>query len=449
MKIHKLILSTLLLNLLSSGASAQVSVQDAARLGNELTPIGALAQANKEGTIPAYQGGLAQDVNADTFKDIYANEAPLFVITSKNVSQYKDNLSSGQLALFAKYPNTYKMPVYKTHRTASFPESVYKKAKKNATRASLVSGGGGLKDFDETVPFAIPKSGIEVIWNHVSRFRGGAVERNTALMAVQRNADFTPVKMRVHFTPPQYIQGGYSSKADDNVLFYYMEEVKSPARMTGNILLVHETIDQISQPRMAWTYNAGQRRVRRAPYVAYDAPGAGTESLRTADQLDMYNGAPDRYDWELVGKKEIYIPYNAYKLADPELKYKNIVQAGHINQNLTRYELHRVWQVEARLKEGSRHIYSKRTFYVDEDSWQIAMVDQYDKRGELWRISEGHPLQFVAVNTPWYVSNVIYDLFSGRYLIELNNEEQDPVNFGVKMKRKSFTAAAIRRKGKR
>jgi len=449
MKTYKLILSTLVLNLLSLGASAQVSVQEAAKLGNELTPMGALAQANMAGTIPAYQGGLAQDVNADSFKNIYANETPLFVITSKNVSQYKDNLSSGQLALFAKYPDTYKMPIYKTHRTASFPKAIYKKAKMNATRANLVGGGNGLKNFDETVPFAIPKSGIEVIWNHMSRFRGGSVERNVALMAVQRNASFTPVKMRVQFTPPQYIQGGYDAKADDNVLFYYMEEVKSPARMTGNILLVHETIDQVIQPRMAWTYNAGQRRVRRAPYVAYDAPGAATESLRTADQLDMFNGAPDRYDWKLVGKKEIYIPYNAYKLADPEVKYENIIQAGHINQDLARYELHRVWQVEAVLKEGARHLYSKRTFYVDEDSWQIAMADHYDSRGVLWRVSEGHPLQFVNVNTTWYVSNVIYDLMSERYLVELNNEEKDPFKFGTKMKRKSFTAAAIRRKGKR
>ncbi len=271
------------------------------------------------------------------------------------------------------------------------------------------------------MPFAIPKSGIEVIWNHISRFRGGAVERNLALMAVQRNANFTPVKLQVQMAPPQYIDGGYDAQADDNVLFYYMQSIKSPARMTGNIMLVHETIDQVNQPRLAWTYNAG----------------------------DMFNGAPDRYDWKLVGKKELYIPYNAYKLADPKAKYKDIVQAGHINQDFTRYELHRVWKVEATLKEGARHLYTKRTFYVDEDSWQIAMADHYDNRGELWRVSEGHPLQFVNANTPWYVSNVNYDLFSGRYLLELNNEEKKPFNFGVELKRKSFTAAAIRRKGKR
>ncbi len=183
--------------------------------------------------------------------------------------------------------------------------------------------------------------------------------------------------------------------------------------------------------------------------MAYDAPGPSTEGLRTADQLDMFNGAPDRYDWKLMGKKEIYIPYNAYKLADNTAKYSDIVKVGHVNQDFTRYELHRVWVVEADLKEGDRHIYAKRTFYVDEDSWQIAVADQYDNRGVLWRVSEGHALQFVNANTPWYVSTVHYDLQSGRYLVDLSNEERNAFKFGAKVKRKTFTAAALRRSGKR
>ena len=72
----------------------------------------------------------------------------------------------------------------------------------------------------------------------------------------------------------------------------------------------------MKQTRSAWIYNAGQRRVRRAPDLAYDNFNDGTEGMRTSDQFDAWNGAPDRYDWKLVGKKEIYVPYNAYKLAD-------------------------------------------------------------------------------------------------------------------------------------
>ena len=449
MKLQTFTTSALLLAMVSGGAIAKVSTQEAAKLGGQLTSIGAQSAANKAGTIPSYKGGLKADENANPLTNIFANEKPLFTITAANLAQYKDKLTDGQVALFEKYPDTYKMPVYKTHRTASYPQDVYNKAKSNATTAELVDGGNGMINFNETIPFAIPQSGIEVIWNHVSRYRGGSIQRNAAQIPVQRNGEFMAIKVRSQLTAPQYLKDGYSAQADDNVLFYYTQAIKSPARLTGNVLLVHETIDQVNQPRMAWTYNAGQRRVRRAPQVAYDAPGAATEGLRTSDQLDMFNGAPDRYNWKLMGKKEIYIPYNSYKLADPEVKYKDIVGTGHINQDHTRYELHRVWKVEATLKEGARHVYGKRTFYVDEDSWQIAIADHYDNRGQLWRASEGHALQFVNANTPWYVSTTNYDLFSGRYIVELNNEERDPFKFGVKVKRKNFTAAAIRRQGKR
>jgi len=438
----------LLLALQSSTALAKVSPQEARQLGTSLTTIGAQQAANKSGTIPAYDGGLAANDKQDPLTNIYQDEKPLFIITAKNVSQYQANLSDGQLALFRKYPQSYQMPIYPTHRSAAYPDAIQKKAKKNVTTAELVDGGNGMKNFDESIPFAIPQTGVEVIWNHVSRFRGGSIERNSAKLPVQRDGSFMPIRVRNQLTAPQYLKDGFDAKADDNVLFYFTQAIKSPARLTGNVLLVHETIDQVNQPRLAWSYNSGQRRVRRAPQVAYDAPGPATEGLRTADQLDMFNGAPDRYDWQLVGKKEIYIPYNAYKLADNTAKYKDIIRAGHIDQDFTRYELHRVWVVEASLKEGSRHIYAKRTFYVDEDSWQIAVADHYDKRGELWRVAEGHALQFVNANTPWYVANTYYDLFSGRYLIELNNEERDAYIFGKQVKRKSFTAAAIRRRGK-
>ena len=449
MKLQVLTTSALVLAMASAGSWAKVSTQQAAKLGNKLTMMGAIASSNKDGSIPRYTGGLKMNENADPFKDIYADEKPLFTITAKNLSQYSANLSEGQIAMFKKFPDTYTMPIYKTHRTAAYPKSIYNKAKKNATQAELVSGGSGMKNFDEAVPFAIPQNGLEVIWNHVSRYRGGSVMRQTAKIAVTPSGDFLPVKIEALLTSPAYLKGGFNAKKDDNILFYYMQAVKAPARLTGNVLLVHETIDQIEQPRMAWTYNAGQRRVRRAPQVAYDAPAQGTGGMSTSDQVDMYNGAPNKYDWKLVGKKEIYIPYNSYKIANPEVKYSDIVKAGHIDQSYSRYELHRVWKVEATLKSGERHVYGKRTFYVDEDSWQIALSDQFDTRGLLWRASEGHALQFVNADASWYVANTNYDFLSGGYSVDLVNEEKAPYQFGVEIKRKNFTASALRRQGKR
>ena len=448
MKRYQLITSLLLLSVVSAGAWSKVPAKEAAKLGGELTSMGAQTAGNESGSIPKYTGGLKPDKNANPMVNVFAEEKPLFVITHKNMGQYQANLTKGQIALFEKYPDTYQMPVYKTHRSASFPQNIYDKALKNATTTELVSGGNGMINFDESVPFAIPKSGLEVIWNHVSRFRGGTVERNLALLPVQANGKYNPVKVRAQLTAPQYLIEKFDAKKDDNILFYYTSSIKSPARLTGNVLLVHETIDQVNQPRRAWAYNAGQRRVRRSPQVAYDAPSQASDGLRTSDQIDIYNGAPNKYEWKLIGKKEIFIPYNAYKLADKSVKYSDIIKKGHMDQTFTRYELHRVWQVEATLKDGERHIYAKRSYYIDEDSWQIATADHYDQHGILWRVAEGHALQFTNANALWYVASSYYDLLSGRYLVELNNEERQPFNFGKKMKRKQFTSSALRRKGR-
>ena len=299
------------------------------------------------------------------------------------------------------------------------------------------------------MPFVIPKTGLEAIWNHIARFRGGSVEVNVAQIAIEDNGSFTPVRIRGQLTSPNYLVDPYSETKDDNILFYYSQYVKAPARFTGNIYLVQETIDQVKEARKAWVYNAGQRRVRRAPQVAYDALSTTGSGLRTSDQVDMYNGAPNKYNWKLVGKQELYIPYNAYKMVDAKVPYENMLQPRHVNQDLTRYELHRVWKVEGTLKEGERHIYAKRTFYIDEDSWQVSVADHYDNRGKLWRISEGHPLQFVGVNTPWFVGTANYDLFSNKYVVDLFGQETNPFVFGKQVKRNSFTPSAIRRMGKR
>lgn len=448
MKFKKAIIPILMMGL-GSSAIAKVSQQEVNQLGNSLTPVGAQMSGNAEGTIPAYSGGLPQDSAVNFLADIYADEKPLFTITAANLDQYKDKLSDGQIAMFTKYPNSYRMPIYPTHRTANYPKQILDKAKKNAANTELSSAGNGLLNFDDTLPFAVPKNGLEVIWNHIARFRGGSVQLNTAQIAVEDNGAFTPIKIRGQLNSPNYLIDPYSKKKDKNILFYYTQYVKAPARYTGNIFLVHETIDQVKQTRKAWTYNAGQRRVRRAPQIAYDAPTVNGSGMRTSDQMDMYNGAPNKYNWKLVGKQELYIPYNAYKMVDANVPYADILKTNHINSDYARYELHRVWKVEGTLKDNERHIYAKRTFYIDEDSWQVSVADHYDNRGELWRISEGHPLQFVGVNTQWLVGTTNYDLFTNKYVVDLFGRETNPFVFDTQVKRNSFSASAIRRMGKR
>ncbi|RUO44026.1 DUF1329 domain-containing protein [Aliidiomarina taiwanensis] len=438
----------LALSLLSAGVQAAVSPEEAARLGNDLTPLGAERAGNAAGTIPAWDGGLSrpgEDTNRP--QNVFADEEPLFTITRSNLDQYRDHLSPGQIAMFERY-DTWRMPVYKTHRTAAYPSELYDVVAQNAVNTTLVAGGSGLNNFSNVIPFPIPKSGLEVVWNHLTRYRGGSVERTVGQFPVQTNGSFEMVRLKEQLVWPEYLEGGRDERADDNILFYFLQQVLAPARLTGTVLLVHDTIDQVKEGRRAWIYNAGQRRVRRAPNVAYDGPGTASDGLRTSDGLDMFNGAPDKYNWKLVGKKEMYIPYNSYGLMDTNLRYNDILLAGHMNPEYLRYELHRVWVVEGTLKEGERHIYAKRTIYIDEDTWTASVIDHYDSRGELWRVAEAYNAQFYGHDVPWMAAEALYDLNNGRYIaLGLANEETDYMNFELKARRSDYTTQALRRLG--
>jgi len=447
---HLLLAGSFCLSLLAGQVMAAVSADQAAQLGKQLTAVGAEAAGNADGSIPAYTGGLATNAgtpDADGFlPNPYAGEKPLFVITAQNVAQYQSKLTAGQLAMFKRYPDTYKIPVYPTHRSVSLPAKSLTATAQNATHTTLVEGGNGLENYQPgAVPFPIPQSGLEVIWNHIGRYRGETLKRIVVQASPQANGSFTPSVVKQQMAFPVGLSD-YQPGEMANILNYYREEFLSPARLAGGVLLVHETINQVKEPRMAWQYNAGQRRVRRAPQIAYDSPAA--EGMRTLDDFDLFNGAPDRFDWKLVGKKEMYIPYNSYALESPSLKYTDIIQAGHINQDHTRYELHRVWHLEATLKPGQRHIYSKREIYIDEDSWQAAEADAYDGRGQLWRVSEGHASFFYNVQAPTFAAETHYDVLSGRYSVNsLHNEEKNGYEFNVPFSRKEFTPSALRATG--
>ncbi|MBA5980326.1 MULTISPECIES: DUF1329 domain-containing protein [Pseudomonas] len=429
------------LSLLATSVMAAVPAAEADKLGKSLTPMGAEMAGNADGSIPAWKPlpKNAGTVDSKGFlSDPFGSEKPLFTITAQNVEQYKAKLAPGQYAMFKRYPDTFKMPVYPSHRGSTVPDDVFAAIKKNATTTNLVAGGNGLENFDTAVPFPIPKSGLEVIWNHITRYRGGSVTRLVTQATPQTNGSFSLVYFQDQFVFRDKMKD-YDPANPGNILFYFKQKVTAPARLAGTVLLVHETLDQVKEPRKAWVYATGQRRVRQAPQVSYDGPGTAADGLRTSDNLDMYNGAPDRYDWALEGKKEMYIASNSYKIDSPTLKYADIIKAGHINQDLTRYELRRVWHVVATLKPGQRHIYAKRDFYIDEDTWQAAVIDHYDGRGQLWRVAEAHAEDYYDKQVPWYALEALYDLQSGRYLaLGMKNEEKSAYDFGFSATKSEF-----------
>ena len=439
---------------LSTGAFAELAAADLAKLGTTLTPMGAEKAANAAGTIPAWDGGITKIPAGVNFKpggsypDPFPTDKALFTITAANADKYKDNLAPGQLAMLKQYPS-YKLNVFTTRRTAAYPEGHYKETRECAAKATLAAGGNGVVGCTGGTPFPIPKNGNEAIWNMILHYKGDTFAQNWSQAAVTASGDFALVKFEYEYD----LQYGNLSKTpaqrEPNKVLNYLQVTTAPARLAGQILLVHETVDQAKEPRSAWTYNPGQRRVRLAPNVAYDNPGTAADGLRTNDDFGMFNGATDRYDWKLVGKKEMYIPYNSYRMSDPKLKYTDLLRPGHPNQDLARYELHRVWVVDATLKPGTSHIYARRTFYIDEDSWNVILIDKYDGRGQLWRFSEQHSENWYDVPMWFGTVEVHYDLQSRRYIAMGLRSEEKVIYEPIKRTAGDYTPQNLRNLGTR
>ena len=435
--------------LIALNVHAAVKPSEAARLGADLTPLGAETAGNADGTIPAWNGGIltppAGYKVGDHHQDPFTADKPLYTVTPSNLGQYESKLTAGSVSLLKAYAD-YKLIVYPTRRSANAPQRIYDATKANAITGTLANNGNSFENALTGIPFPLPASGLEVMWNHLARYRGVSASRHIAQAAPTRSGSYTLVQFEDEFLF-NYARPDVTAAQLENILVYYKQAVTAPARQAGTILLAHETLDQVKEKRSAWVYNTGQRRVRRAPDVAYDNPGTAADGMRTSDQFDMYNGAPDRYDWKLVGKREMIVPYNSYKLHSDSVKYADILKPLHLNQDLARYELHRVWIVEATLKPGASHIYKRRTFYVDEDSWQILAVDQYDSRDQMWRVSEAHCVNYYDAQVFWSTLEAHTDLIAGRYLVVGLDNENAMHDFSIKRTPADYTADALRRDG--
>lgn len=405
-----------------TGLSGAASAQSA-----DSTASGAIAAGNADGSIPAYAGGLTKPPAGWSpekgYVDPFPQDKPLYTITAANAAQYAGLLTSGLQALLKRQP-AFQMPVYQTRRTAALPATA-----------------------KGTVPYPQPKTGEQAMQNHLNRYAGGGYEREYAWFPVRANGDYYKVG---YADTVVYAENFTPSQKDSGLQFAFMSRYTAPAALAGTVYLVHEFEDPIRNPRAAWVYNAGQRRVRRAPDLAYDNVADGTEGMRVTDQYFAFNGALDRYDWKLVGRKEMLVPYNTYKVGSKSLKYADVIGKGTAKSELMRYEKHRVWVVEATLKKDSKHIYGKRVFLLDEDSWVVLQEDCYDTRGEIWRVGLHGFIQCYDVGVPWYSIQMWHDLNNGSVLIShLDNEVTKPIQFGVKASWSDFQTDALRRRGTR
>ncbi|WP_245586238.1 DUF1329 domain-containing protein [Solimonas soli] len=429
------------------GAAASAGAVAAVQSGKE-TPIGADASGNADGTIPPWSGGLqraqwpAAYRSGQRLADPYPDDKPLFTITASNLAQYRGRLSAGHLALFAKYPD-YRMPVYATRRSVAYPQAIYDASRANIGRARL-TGSDELTGARLGVPFPHPASGVEILWNHRTRYRGNSIVTQSTQAVVRPSGTPTFLKQteRVLFR-----YGNTKNPLDlaqDNTLLYYLTWFGKTRNDIDFVALVHESANSLKQPRNIWVIPPGVPRMFRIPPVGYDQPFPGADGLMFVDMIDMYNGAFDRYVWKLTGKRELYVPYNSYRLGDGRYRYAQLLTPKFFNPEGTRYELHRVWVIEASERGGMRHSFGTRVFYVDEDSWNVLLVENQDHDGRLWRFQEGHLLPAYDVQAANCAPVVTYDLKDGRYFVNRLYAEDAPPQLDVPMREAEFLPDAVR-----
>lgn len=441
-----------LLALLGTSYIQAASSADLSKLGNELTPIGAEKAGNAEGSIPAWSGGLIQAPAGWSrgHGDPYASDKPLYSIDASNVAQYQKSLPEGQVALIKAYPG-YRLDVYPTHRSCAIPAEVAERSKSFAGQARIGQDGWRLEQAaGAAVPFPVPQTGIEVMWNYKLRYMAKGRRAQISFLLREKGGALTEVKQWAHEYYP-YNDAAVRDPGDtEGIEAKLLYDVLSPSSRAGEMYLVHSFLDQAQS---SWIYFPGQRRVRLAPSFAYDNPIAGSDNLYFVDQINMFTGALDRYDFKLVGKQEMIVPYNSYKLVDKSNKYEQLIGQDYLNRDVQRYEKHRVWVVEATVKADKRHSFAKRVFVFDEDSWSLLHVDMYDAKGNLWRVQEGSLWADPEIQACTSFEYVSYDLIARRYIADGFTQEGLSLDLGAgiqgRVSNKMFNSNELRRRGER
>jgi hypothetical protein len=433
--------------MLAPAARAAVPVEEAQALNAALTPMGAERAGNGDGTIPAWTGGYTTPIagyqQGRPRPDPFSGERPLFSITAANVSTYAAKLPEGAKALFAKFPD-YRMDIYSTHRTAAAPQSVYDNIFRNATRAHAASGGiaYGVEGAAGGIPFPIPKNGYEVVWNHLLAFWGPAREAHlsTYVASSDGTVELTTAYREIADFPYYYSNATPSSYGGYYFKTRHFDD--GPPAKVGQGYLTWQPIDTQRNKFAAWRILPGEHRVRKGPSLSYDTPDPDASGYQNLDEYYVFFGGPDRYVFKILGKQEMYIPYNNNRFYTRPVK--EVALPKHVNPDSLRYELHRVWLVEGKLAEGQHHVAPRRRLYIDEDTWFAVYSDSWDEEGRLWKF--GHGTMYLMPEVPAVIlgSQFVYDLVLGGYVYGFAfNDEPVPYKVTPPHSESAFTPATF------
>lgn len=429
---------------LAPPSHAAVSADQAKELGTTLTLFGANPKASADGTIPAYTGGLTKappgfKPDGQHYLDPYASEKPLYTITSQNLEKYKQFLSPGTLFMFKQFPD-YQIEVYPTHRSMHYAKWFLDNTVKNATTAKMagkIEGDAVVGDAPDHqayqgVPFPILNDskdggGYEAMWNNMFRFAPpiSLMHGDSYMVDSSGHINSLP-SFTAYYMHPWSSEGDSFRKMTYNAVYGFNTLLTSPPTSAGVDFLNYYLPDAAKTPPI-WFYTPGQRRVRRAPDFSYDVPLTAYDGIMFWDEPWGFVGRMDRFDFKLVGEKEILVPYNNFKITNTE-DAKQTIGSKFVKPSALRWEMHRVWVVNATLKPDARHAYSRREFYIDEDSWAILLAETYDHSGKHWRETQNLVFPAYDVGGMNMDSFIVYNFHDGNYVV-INTNRNLPGNY--------------------
>ena len=334
------------------------------------------------------------------------------------MEQYTDRLMAGQLELMRRYPS-FRMDIYPTRRGFWLPERIQQKSLANARNPECRTSANGVGVYGcwGGTPFPVPQNGYQAMWNHLLfNIPTGKLTADSYLVNANGGISLLVINHAIgdqpYYNPEQEPYQGAG--------LYYLRGLATnilPVREAGSQTLVWFALHFDVDDQRAWSYQAGQRRVRLAPEFAYDTPSAQMGGTMFFDEISLFQGRMDRFEFELKGRKLMYLPYHNYRMQLLRGDPAQLLGPHHFKPEMVRNELRRVWVVEATPLPGVRHMASRKRFYLDEDTWAVIAYEGWDHSNKLFRVmfSNG-AINYVSGGFLSYASSMqSYDVSRGQY----------------------------------
>lgn len=382
----------------------------------------------------------ATDAEIDAFMNPYAKGFPSAPGVKEGVLIDKNNADQFKSVLLPRIYDQIKAGntsfTIGKQLSAPPPAVFVAASKKSAVTAKVEFGKGRISGYQGGMPFPYepslsdPNAGEKLAWNvrygleipddvQLGPFVWEYRDANTG--KINRTLDLDPsfisnTGFRT-MNKPEHMAGSEE--------FFNMDmiTVKSPQDLKGTGLLLKRRVDS-SRDDDGQLYLGFQRRARRLATSATTDPFLGSNVM--IEEFRGFNGKLNDFTWKYLGTKNLLVAYYSHKEAKLRDDYKTadwrptaFKGKGQCWADVP-WSLRKTYIIEMSPKRAD-HPVSKRTMYIDAESFHVVVSEVYDRKGELWKLwvqGIGHPsgqLPAVAKKGVWvWDADSMIDLQAGQ-----------------------------------